>query len=148
MMSNMNFREAVINDVAQIQVVRHAVQENRLSDPSLVPDEDVIDYITRRGKGWVCEVDNRIVGFSIVSVSDRNVWALFVDPAFDKKGIGKKLHEEMMGWYFQQTDEAIWLSTSPGTRAEHFYLSAGWTATGMTKSGEVKFEMTKEKWTK
>lgn len=142
----MLFREAQLNDIPQIQLVRNAVKENRLSDPALVPDTDVADYIIRRGRGWVCIIDNRVVGFSIVSVLDNNVWALFLDPNFEGKGIGKKLHHDMMDWYFSQTEADIWLSTAPGTRAESFYQKAGWQKTGITKSGEVKFEMNASDW--
>jgi GNAT superfamily N-acetyltransferase len=142
----MIFREARLEDIAGIQRVRNLVKENQLSDPNLVPDRDVADYITRRGKGWVCEMDRTIVGFSIVSVTGRNVWALFIQPGYDKRGIGKRLHDDMLNWYFSQTNETIWLSTAPGTRAETFYRVAGWQEAGMTKSGEVKFEMTTHKW--
>jgi GNAT superfamily N-acetyltransferase len=142
----MIFREAIKADIPQIQVIRNCVTENTLSDPALVPDADVEDYIMRRGKGWVCEIDNKIVGFSIVSVVDKNVWALFIQPGFDKKGIGRRLHQEMMNWYFSQTNETIWLSTSPGTRAEQFYRKSGWTETGTYGKGEIKFEMTAEIW--
>lgn len=142
----MIFREAQITDIPQIQIVRNAVTENTLSDPALVPDKDVEDYITHRGKGWVCEINNCIVGFSIVSVIDKNVWALFIQPGFDKQGIGKRLHDDMMNWYFSQTDATIWLSTSPGTRAEQFYRKAGWAETGIYGKGEIKFEMTVESW--
>ena len=142
----MEFREATIVDIPQIQYVRNAVKENALSDPSVVPDKDVEDYIVHRGKGWVCEIDGKIVGFSIVSVDDNNVWALFVQPEFEKKGIGKKLHDDMMNWYFSQTDKNIWLSTAPGTRAETFYRQVGWQQTGITKSGEIKFELTAQQW--
>ena len=86
----MIIREATSEDIPQIQSVRNAVKENMLSDPALVPDKDVEDYIHNRGKGWVCEVDNTIVGFAIVSVTDNNVWALFIQPGYDKKGIGKE----------------------------------------------------------
>ena len=55
----MNFREATVTDIPQIQRVRNAVKENVLSDPALVSDTDCIDYITRRGKGWVCEADGK-----------------------------------------------------------------------------------------
>lgn len=142
----MIFREAETIDIPQMQIVRNSVTENTLSDPALVPDADVADYITRRGKGWVCEINNRIVGFSTVSVIDKNVWALFIQPGFDKRGIGKKLHETMMNWYFTQTKETIWLSTSPGTRAEAFYRKAGWVETGVYGKGEIKFEMSFEDW--
>lgn len=139
-------REATVADIPQIQFVRHAVLENRLSDPALVPDEDVEDYIIRRGKGWVCEANSRIIGFAIVSLTDHNVWALFVEPGYDKQGVGRKLHDHMMHWYFTQTNEAIWLSTAPGTRAETFYRNAGWQQTGTTKTGETRFEMTVKQW--
>jgi GNAT superfamily N-acetyltransferase len=142
----MIFREATIADILQIQLVRNAVKENRLSDPALVPDKDVEDYILNRGKGWVCEIDNRIVGFSIVSVKDKNVWALFIEPGQDKKGIGRRLHDLMMDWYFEQTAEPIWLGTAPGTRAEQFYRKAGWTENGLHGKEEVKFEMTRTGW--
>jgi GNAT superfamily N-acetyltransferase len=142
----MKFREAIIADIPQIQVVRNAVKENRLSNPDLVPAKDVGDYIINRGKGWVCEIDNKIVGFAIVSVTDNNVWALFIQPGYDKQGIGRRLHDDMMNWYFVQTGKTIWLSTSHGTRAESFYRKAGWIQTGITKSGEIKFEMTAQQW--
>ena len=35
----MIFRESEIKDIGQIQFVRNAVKENRLSDPALVPDK-------------------------------------------------------------------------------------------------------------
>lgn len=142
----MIFREATIADIPQIQVVRHAVKENTLSDPSLVPDSDVEDYIINRGKGWVCEIDGTVVGFSIVSVRDKNVWALFVSPGQDQKGIGRRLHDEMIDWYFTQTSDTIWLGTAPNTRAEKFYRKAGWKQIGMHGKGEVKFEMTAGEW--
>ena len=142
----MYFREAQIGDILQIQFVRNSVQENTLSDPALVPDNDVEDYIIRRGKGWVCEMDNRIVGFSIVSVLDNNVWALFIQPGYDKQGIGRRLHDDLMNWYFSRTSETIWLGTAPGTRAEQFYRRAGWKEVGTHGKGEIKFEMTAEQW--
>ena len=142
----MNIREAEIKDISQIQVVRNLVKENRLSDPALVPDSDVEDYITRRGRGWVCEINGQVVGFAIADLVDNNIWALFIHPGFEKSGIGKKLHDEMMNWYFLQTDKTVWLGTSPGTRAESFYRKAGWKETGTHGKGEIKFEMTKDEW--
>ncbi|HEY5772300.1 MAG TPA: GNAT family N-acetyltransferase [Chitinophagaceae bacterium] len=142
----MNIRVAEIKDISQIQVVRNLVKENRLSDPALVPDSDVEDYITRRGKGWVCEIDGEVVGFAIADLVENNIWALFIHPGFERIGIGKKLHEEMMSWYFSQTDKTVWLGTSPKTRAELFYRKAGWKEVGVHGKGEMKFEMTKDEW--
>jgi len=142
----MYIREANIVDIPQIQIVRHAVKENALSSPALVTDKDCEEYLTVRGKGWVCEADNKIVGFAIVDLKDRNIWALFLRPEYERKGIGRILHDTMLDWYFSRTRESVWLATSPGTRAEGFYIRAGWTKTGMTRHGEVRFEMTYEDW--
>ena len=142
----MIIREAEIKDIPQIQIVRNSVTENTLSDPALVPDKDVEEYITCRGKGWVCEIGGTVTGFAIIDLVDHNVWALFVQPGYDKKGIGRKLHDEMVNWHFRQTKEPVWLGTSPGTRAEAFYRKAGWKEVGIHGKGEIKFEMTEEEW--
>lgn len=133
-------------DIAQIQVVRHLVKENTLSDPALVPDKDVAFYITEKGKGWVCEADGKIVGFSIVDLRENSIWALFVDPGYDQRGIGKELHQLMMDWYFGQKKEKVSLGTAPKTRAHEFYKRQGWKEVGAYASGEVKFEMDFETW--
>jgi len=75
-------------DIKEIQVVRNAVRENMLSDPSLVTDQDCAIFIAEKGKRWVCEIAGKIVGFAIVNLAENNIWALFVHPDFDKSGIG------------------------------------------------------------
>lgn len=130
-----------------MQVVRHLVKENILSNPDLVPDKDVAYYISEKGKGWVCEVNGQVVGFSIIDLLEKSVWALFVDPDFAEKGIGKELHRLMIDWYFQQTKDKVVLGTSPNTRAERFYALQGWTPVGSYSNGEVKFELTYTDWT-
>ena len=141
----MIFREAKLEDIPQIQIVRNSVTENTLSNPALVTDEDCKEFLFERGKGWVCEIDNQIVGFSIADLKEHNIWALFVHPSYDKKGIGKELHKMMLNWYFSQTKNKVWLGTDPGTRAESFYKKQGWRNVGM-HGKETKFEMNFEDW--
>ena len=136
----MIFRKAQIDDIKQIQFVRNAVKENTLSNPALVTDADVEEYLFHRGKGWVCLVDNTVIGFSIVDLKENNIWALFVHPNHEGKGIGKKLHDLMLDGYFEQTKEKVWLGTSPNTRAEKFYRMQGWKEVGVHGKGEIKFE--------
>lgn len=142
----MQFRQAEEKDIKALQIVRNAVKENILSNPALVTDEHVRDYITIRGRGWVCEIENVITGFAIADLQDENIWALFIHPDHEGKGIGKRLHHEMLDWYFNQNKNKVWLSTSPGTRAEKFYRNAGWRENGMYGKGEIKFEMTADEW--
>ncbi len=142
----MIFREAILTDIPQIQIVRNSVKENMLSDPALVTDEDCANHLTKKGKGWVCVIDDKIVGFSIVDLIDKNIWALFVHPEFEGKGIGKQLHDIMLNWYFNQTKETVWLGTAPNTKAEKFYRRSGWKETGIHGKGEIKFEMNYDDW--
>ena len=142
----MIFREATIRDIPQIQIVRHTVTENVLSNPRLVTDQDCEEYLTVRGKGWVCEIGDTIVGFSIADLKDNNIWALFLRPEYEGRGIGKKLHAMMLQWYFSQTQKTVWLGTAPNTRAEKFYRKAGWKEVGKHGKGELKFEMSFDTW--
>lgn len=142
----MIFREAFTSDIPQIQRVRNRVRENRLSNPALVTDDDCRRFISVEGKGWVCEAGGQVVGFSIVDVLHKNIWALFVHPDYERKGIGKQQQWLMLTWYFENHVEPVWLSTAPDTRAEKFYTRSGWRRAGVRDNGEVKFEMTKAEW--
>jgi GNAT superfamily N-acetyltransferase len=144
----MLIREARIDDIGQIQIIRNSVTENTLSHPNLVTDQDCEEFICQRGKGWVCEIDKQIVGFAIVDLMENNIWALFLDPKFEGKGIGQLLHKSMLDWYFTQTKDKVWLGTDSNTRAEKFYRRAGWTEVGKNGSEEIKFEMTHSDWSK
>lgn len=142
----MVFREATIVDIEGMSRVRMSVKENILSNPALVTPQSYREMLEEKGAGWVCEINDIIVGFAIVDLSDANIWALFVDPDHDKKGIGRKLHELMLNYSFEQGTDKLWLSTEPGSRAESFYRKAGWEQTGFTASGEIRFEMRHDKY--
>jgi GNAT superfamily N-acetyltransferase len=142
----MVIRGATINDIPQIQMVRNSVTENTLSDPKLVSDKDCEEFMFERGKGWVCEIENKIVGFAIADLKENNIWALFLHPNYEKQGIGQMLHNTMLDWYFSKTHTTVWLGTAFNTRAEQFYRKAGWKAVGMHGEKEIKFEMTFDNW--
>lgn len=144
----MIFRETQSSDYQQLHKVRIAVKENALSNPNLITEADYLEFINVRGKGWLCEIENRVVGFAIVDMKENNIWALFVHPEFEGKGIGKQLHDQMLDWYFSQTKEKVWLGTSPKTRAELFYKKQGWTEVGKKPNGETWFEMSFDDWGK
>ena len=144
----MIFREATTEDIEELMGIRISVKENALSDPSLITANDYKEYLIHRGKGWVCENNGVVVAFAIVDMIDNNVWALFVQPGFEKKGLGKELHKIMLDWYFSKTGNSIWLSTSVDTRAENFYRKAGWKQNGLQPNGEIRFEMSLQDWKK
>ena len=138
-------RVATEADVEAMQRIRLAVRENRLADPAAVQPHHVVEKISREGRGWVADAGGRIVGFAIADRTRANVWALFMDPEFEGRGIGRRLHDAMMNWFFASGVERVWLSTDPGTRAEGFYRAAGWQPAGDHR-GEARYEMSREQW--
>lgn len=142
----MTFREATLSDIPALHTIRTSVRENVLSNPALITPHDYEIHLITKGKGWVCEIDGTLVGFSIVSLEDHNVWALFLFPACEGLGIGKRLHDLMIDWYFTQTTAPIWLSTEPNSRAEAFYRRNGWVEVGVYNGKEIKLEKSVEQW--
>ena len=142
----MIFRQAETADITNIQFVRNSVKENVLSDPALVPDADVEKYINNRGRGWVCVDDGNMVGFCIADLVDDNIWALFVLPGMEGKGVGSRLQQLMLEWYFNQNKTLVWLSTQQASRAERFYRKSGWKEVGPYGNNEIKFTMSKQDW--
>jgi GNAT superfamily N-acetyltransferase len=142
----MDFRLAVPADVLEMHRVRHSVRENVLVDAGSVTFKNTRRMLTRDGRGWVCEVEGRVVGIAIADLAGMNVWALFVEPGYEGMGIGRRLHDTMMDWMFESGATRVWLSTDPRTRAERFYARAGWEFAGRGENGETRFEMTRESW--
>jgi GNAT superfamily N-acetyltransferase len=138
----MPLRLATLVDVDAMHRLRLSVQENVLSDPRRVTAEHYVPMLEKHGRGWVYELDGKIVGFAVADHSRRNIWALFVDPAFEGHGIGRALHDAMVNWLFEQGREPLWLTTEPDTRAERFYSTAGWRRQGTEANGELRFELT------
>ena len=132
-------RPAERRDVLAIQRVRHSVRENRLTS-TVISDADVVEAIERTGRGWVVEVDGEVVAFAVGNAETGNIWALFVDPAHEGRGHGRRLHDEMLAWLWGRGLERLWLTTAPGTRAQRFYEAAGWQNGGVQPSGELLFE--------
>ena len=102
-----------------------AVRENVLSNRTAVTVAATAAYITGPGRGWVAEADGAIIGFSIANRSGL-IWALFVRPGWDGRGIGTRLLADCIGWLRGIGVAEAFLDTGPGTRAEGFYRHAGW----------------------
>jgi GNAT superfamily N-acetyltransferase len=136
-------RTAVAADIAAIQSVRASVTENQLVS-TVITDEDVRTAIEETGRGWVVEENGEIVAFAIGNVATGNVWALFVRPQYQGRGYGRQLHDTMVEWLWNAGLRRLWLTTEPGTRAQHFYNAAGWQLTGTTDHGELRYELQRQ----
>jgi GNAT superfamily N-acetyltransferase len=134
----MIIREATQDDIPDLVAVRGAVRENILT--SEIPLERISAGLKVRGKGWVAEHEGRVVGFSMADREEGMIWALFLLPAWEGRGLGRVLLERAVEWLCGEGCERIWLTTEPGSRAEGFYAYLGWAPTGVTDKGEVRFE--------
>jgi GNAT superfamily N-acetyltransferase len=120
--------------------VRVSVRENRLTSVALT-ERDYVIAIEQTGRGWVIELQGEIVAFAVGDSVSGSIWALFVEPGNEGKGYGRTLHDIMVSWLWEQGHHHLWLTTEPGTRAERFYIEAGWKRVGSTATGEVRFEL-------
>ena len=122
----------------RIWEIRFAVQENQLGDPSLVTDEDVAWFTDNPGI-WVWDEGGRILGFSAGDPRDGTIWALFVDPAHEGRGIGRALLDAACTSLRLAGHRTALLTTGRGTRAEGFYRAVGWELLGTSLKDELIF---------
>ncbi len=140
-MAPVTIREARLSDIPEMHALRLSVRENALNDPSSVTHEHYERLLTGKGRGFVCDDDGKIVGFAIADLEASNVFGLFVSPEHERRGIGRSLLDQLVRVFREEQLVTAWLSTDPDTRAERFYLAAGWTPRGFTDSGERRFEL-------
>jgi len=136
----MTLRLARRADIPAMHRVRLAVRENRLSDPARITEADYVAAMEGLGRSWVVEVDGEVVAFA-AGYAAGSVWALFVDPSHEGRGHGRALHTAMIDWLWSQGHARLWLTTSPGTRAERFYRELGWQPCGTVSGGELRLEL-------
>jgi GNAT superfamily N-acetyltransferase len=138
---SITIREAAPGDVQAIQNLRMRVRENVLVDPSRVTEETTTRALTEEGRGWVAMEEGRLLGFSIALRDPPRIWALFVDPEQEGRGLGQRLLQEAVDWLWAEGANVIRLSTEPNTRAERLYDQQGWRSVGTNDRGEAVFEL-------
>ena len=132
-------REALHQDIPAIFHVRFSVRENLLSEEQLrqhVTPESLAVLLKSQCKGWIAEEDGQVIAFSIADSKTRSIWALFVLPQHEGRGLGRQLLDPAVAWLWKQGADRIWLTTAPDTRAAGFYRHLGWSVAGTTQQGE------------
>ena len=134
----MRVRPATLADIAPMHRIRLSVSQNRLDDPTRISEQSYAPYIAD-GSAWLAEIDGAIAGFAIIDMGERSVWALFVDPAAEGQGIGRSLHDQMISWARDEGLHRLSLTTAADSRAANFYRASGWSQTGTTSNGDLRF---------
>jgi GNAT superfamily N-acetyltransferase len=133
-------RQATEADIREMMALRLSVWENQLFDPSHVTAEDCRRYVTR-GHMWVWDEGGAIHGISAGTIDTGWIWALFVRPGHEGRGIGRALFAAACDALIAAGFRILRLSTDPDTRAAAFYRTAGWREAGRTPEGELIFEL-------
>ena len=89
---------------------------------------------------WLWEEDGKVLGFSAADTRDGTIFALFVDPAHEGRGIGRALFARALDSLREAGHTTGSLTTQPGSRADRFYQRWGWKVLGTSASGERIFE--------
>ncbi len=123
--------------------VRTRVRENALSVEELaqigVTPELVTIAIESAPCAWVAEVQDRVVGFSMVDLETACLFAVFVLPEFEGEGIGKRLIQASEAALFDRHPVA-WLESAKSSRAACVYRHLGWENEQEVGDGDVRLE--------
>jgi GNAT superfamily N-acetyltransferase len=146
--SEITFREATGGDMPGISHVRTSVVENALTLEQLaargITDESVAASFLNTSKGWVAVERDIVVGFSIADRASHSIFALFVLPTHERRGIGARLFDLAVNWLWDHGAERLWLTTDPQSKAARFYERRGWLATGRSERGDTKYELARK----
>lgn len=126
---NINIRPAQLSDVEGIFTVRISVAENHLSREEMremgITETTVSNMIEEDRCAWVATDDDEVVGFSMILREKGSLYGLFVLPAYEGRGIGRRLTKIAEQELFKH-HEVAWLETDKNSRAANFYMQLGW----------------------
>lgn len=123
-------READPGDIPATFEIRTATTENAMTAAELrasgITPERVDSLLRTDARCWVADAVDRTVGFCIANADSGSIWALFVRPSYEGRGIGRRLMDAAIEWLWENGARVIWLETETNTRAEGFYEHLGW----------------------
>lgn len=126
------FREINKTDIPALFPLRAATRENALSIEELhsfgITEESVSQMLETSHRGWVCEVEGKLVGFSMGNRETGEMWVIAVLPEYEGRGVGGELLRLVEDWLSSEGWKETWLTTDVDTslRAYGFYRHHGW----------------------
>ena len=136
-------RTARLSDIEGMFDVRTSVIENHLSREEMrqmgITEGVVGDMIEKSLCAWVATENNKIIGFSMILPDEGCLFAAFVLPEYEGKGIGRRLVRLAEQELFQH-HEIAWLETDKNSRAAKFYMQLGWGNETDLNGTDIKLE--------
>ena len=117
---NIHIRPAQLSDVEGIFTVRTSVAENHLSREEMREmgiTENTVSSMIKEGRcAWVAVDGCKVIGFSMIILDEGSLFAAFVLPEYESRGVGRSLVELAEQELFKHHD-AAWLETDKNSRA-------------------------------
>lgn len=138
-------RMATVEDVESLFEIRTSVTQNHLSREQMdalgITPQVLSSAINEGPCVWIAEVDERPVAFSMIDRDEGEVFAMFVRPAYENRGLGRLLMAAAEAELFR-AHERIFLVTDgrQEIRANGFYQRLGWTVVSRVDAQDVRYE--------
>ncbi|OCT25293.1 GNAT family N-acetyltransferase [Pseudomonas putida] len=138
-------RQALPEDIELLFDIRTSVKQNHLSREQMhdlgITATSLTEAIREAPCTWIAEYEQEAVGFTMVDLGEGELFALFVRPQHEGKGIGRLLLQKAEAALFER-HEVIHLTTDgdQAIRANGFYQRAGWVSSGAVDDRDVRYE--------
>ncbi|WP_186373889.1 GNAT family N-acetyltransferase [Yersinia rohdei] len=140
---SINVRTAQLSDIDGMFEVRTSVIENHLSREEMrqlgITESVVADMIEKNHCSWVATENDKIIGFTMILPDEGCLFAAFVLPEYEGRGIGRRLvvlaEQELFKYH-----EIVWLETDKNSRAAKFYIQLGWGNETNINGTDIKLE--------
>lgn len=140
---NIRTRLALSSDIEGIFDVRTSVKENYLSREEMelmgITESSVINMIEKSRCAWVAVDDGKVIGFSMIILDEGSLFAAFVLPEYEGRGVGRSLVELAEQELFKH-HEVAWLETDKNSRAAEFYRRQGWVEKENVSESDIRLE--------
>ena len=140
---SINIRTAQLTDIDGIFDVRTSVTENHLSREEMrqmgITESAVAEMIENNHCAWVATENDKIIGFSMILPDEGCLFAAFVLPEYEGRGVGRRLVSLAEQELFKH-HEIAWLETDKNSRAAKFYMQLGWGNKTAINDTDIKLE--------
>jgi GNAT superfamily N-acetyltransferase len=125
--------------MSRIFEIRRSVRENRLDD-TFEEYARLAGPFIDRGHCWVWDEDGQVLGEAGYNAGTGYIEVLYVDPAAERRGVGRALLDQCCSDLHRFGHDAAMLSTTADTRAEQIYRVSGWIEVGSDAVGDLLFQ--------
>ncbi|HEX2949093.1 MAG TPA: GNAT family N-acetyltransferase [Armatimonadota bacterium] len=141
----MQIRRATADDIDTLFDIRFSVHENLLTREQLaemgITPQSLAELLQSICAAWLVECEGIPAGFTIADSQFGMIFAAFVRPEYEGRGVGKLALQAAEEWLADQGVAEAWLCTGRDRhiRAHGFYRHMHWKEDGYTADGQVKY---------